>query len=92
MIYQVLILIFPDISGADEEEKCSALGSPRVSGSSQTDPEVEAEVSSRTGGIKYESEEKKPIVRDSESNTVKSGQDFFSILQVFIQQKCFDYC
>ena len=45
-----------------------------MSGSGQTDPEVEAEVSSRSGGIKAESEEKKPVVKDSEANTVKSGK------------------
>ena len=55
-------------------DKSGSLGSPRVSGSGQTDPEVEAEVSSRTGGIKAESEEKKPVVKDSEANTVKSGK------------------
>ena len=69
-----------DISGAEDPEdvpgydKLGSLGSPRVSGSGQTDPEVEAEVSSRTGGIKAESEEKKPVVKDSEANTVKSGK------------------
>ena len=60
-----------DVPGYD---KLGSLGSPRVSGSGQTDPEVEAEVSSRTGGIKAESEEKKPVVKDSEANTVKSGK------------------
>ena len=70
-----------DMSAPSEEpeeaagyEKCGSLSSPRVSGSGQTDPEVEAEVSSRTGGIKAESEEKKPVVKDSEANTVKSGK------------------
>ena len=60
-----------DVPGYD---KLGSLGSPRVSGSGQTDPEVEAEVSSRTGGIKAESDEKKPVVKDSEANTVKSGK------------------
>ena len=72
---------YSDISAPREDpeevgdyEKCGSLSSPRVSGSGQTDPEVEAEVSSRTGGIKAESEEKKPVVKDSEANTVKSGK------------------
>ena len=62
-----------DTSREEAEEKFSSLGSPRVSGSGQTDPDVEAEVSSRTG-IKSESDERKPVLKDSEANTVKSGK------------------
>ena len=40
---------------------------------------MEAEVSSRTG-IKSESDEKKPVVKDSEANTVKSGKHTSSCL------------
>jgi len=70
--------VVKDISTVeDQEDKCSSLGSPRVSGSGQTDPEVEAEVSSRTG-IKSESDEKKPVVKDSEANTVKSEPGIFT--------------
>ena len=41
---------------------------------------MEAEVSSRTG-IKSESDEKKPVVKDSEANTVKSGKTHLSMSQ-----------
>ena len=63
-----------DISASDDNddstdyEKCKSLGSPRVSGSGQTD---EDEIS--RSYIKSESDEKKPIVKDNGANTIKSG-------------------
>ena len=74
MQHKVLDCNKENCSGAREEERqCRpALASPRVSGSGQTD---ETDETPTRSFIKAESDEKKPIVKDSGANTVKSGKD-----------------
>ena len=61
----------------EESDKCAKIGqgqgSPRVSGSGQVDS-VDTGDSEVTSAIKTETD-RKPVLRDTEANTVKSGND-----------------
>ena len=61
----------------EDSEKCAKIGqgqgSPRVSGSGQVDT-VDTGDHEVTSAIKTEAD-RKPLLRDTEANTVKSGND-----------------